>query len=133
MTPAESPRLLTDTLAAVDVDARGAVWKLDPIERDLDANLIALPAGGGIAAHEGPDLDVLVHVVAGAGRLETTDESIDLAPGGLIWLPRRSVRGFTAGPNGLRYLTIHRRRPATALSPTIRRSTDDPAGQRRTT
>ena len=120
MTTAESPRVLTDTRDAVDPAARGAVWKLDATERDLDANLIALPPGDGIAAHEGPDLDVLVHVVAGSGRLDTADSSIDLAPGGLVWLPRRSVRGFTAGPDGLRYLTVHRRRQAPTLNPTIR-------------
>jgi quercetin dioxygenase-like cupin family protein len=115
--PASRPRLLTNTHQAADTGGRGAVWKLDPVERDLDANLIALPPGDGIATHAGPHLDVLIHVVAGSGRLETESDPIDLIPGALVWLPRHSVRGFTAGAEGLRYLTIHRRRQALTLEP----------------
>jgi uncharacterized protein (DUF2249 family) len=40
----------------------------------------------------------------------------DLRPGALIWLPRRSRRQFTAGPDGLRYLTVHQRRQALTLT-----------------
>jgi hypothetical protein len=34
-----------------------------------------------------------------------------------LWLPRRSRRQFTAGPDGLRYLTVHQRRQALVLEP----------------
>jgi hypothetical protein len=44
----------------------------------------------------------------------------DLDPGVLAWLPRRSVRQFSAGPGGLRYLTVHRRRAALVLDPAMR-------------
>jgi hypothetical protein len=37
----------------------GAVWKLQGRDRDLDANIIALPPGGMIETHAGTDLDVL--------------------------------------------------------------------------
>jgi quercetin dioxygenase-like cupin family protein len=118
-TPARAqPRVLINTVAAARADGPGAVWKLAETERDLDANLIVLPAGERIDAHDGPDLDVLVHVVAGSGRLETEAGRIDLSPGALAWLPRRSRRAFTAGPDGLRYLTVHRRRQALTLGPT---------------
>jgi quercetin dioxygenase-like cupin family protein len=94
------------------------VWKLQFRERDLDSNLIALPPGGTIEAHDGPDLDVLIHVLAGSGELTTERGVLDLQPGALLWLPRRSRRRFTAGPEGLRYLTIHQRRQALALGVT---------------
>jgi quercetin dioxygenase-like cupin family protein len=112
------PRILTNTIETASAEGPGAVWKLAESVRDLDANLIALPAGERIDAHEGPDLDVLVHVVAGTGRLETEEGPIVLSPGVLAWLPRRSRRGFAAGPDGLHYLTVHRRRQALTLSPT---------------
>lgn len=112
------PRVLTDTRRAAD--GRGAVWRLEDADRDLDANLVALPPGDGIATHEGGVLDVLIHVVAGSGRLETSAGPVDLSLGALVWLPRRSTRGFAAGPQGLRYLTVHRRRPPTLLQPTTR-------------
>ena len=88
----------------------GAVWRLEPPERDLDANVIALPPGGSIDRHTGPALDVLLHVVAGAGELVTEHGTIALVPGALVWLPRGSRREFRAGDGGLRYLTVHQRR-----------------------
>ncbi|HEY7043581.1 MAG TPA: hypothetical protein VH419_07935, partial [Nocardioidaceae bacterium] len=103
--------------AASEPDVSGAVWKLSMRDRDLDSNVVALPPGGSIEPHVGPDLDVLVHVLGGSGRLTTEADSVDLFAGALLWLPRRSRRGFTAGPNGLRYLTVHRRRQALVLEP----------------
>ena len=56
------PRVLVDTRTIVDGDGRdpdeaGALWKLDVRERDLDSNVVAIPPGGAIDAHAGPDLD----------------------------------------------------------------------------
>ncbi len=108
------PRLLahTDTYAVGGdtEDASGAVWRLEPTERDLDANVIALPAGGSIERHVGPALDVLVHVLSGEGRLLTDGDPVPLTPGALVWLPRGSTREIRAGDRGLRYLTVHQRR-----------------------
>lgn len=91
------------------------MWKLPFRERDLDSNLIALPPAGAIEEHNGPNHDVLIHIVAGSGELITELGVLDLQPGALLWLPRRSRRQFTAGPDGLRYLTIHQRRRALEL------------------
>jgi uncharacterized protein (DUF2249 family) len=80
--------------------------------------IIRLPAQGTIEAHAGPDLDVLIHVLAGSGELTTELDTIALEPGALLWLPRRSRRQFQAGPDGLTYLTVRRRRQALTLSAT---------------
>ena len=116
------PRVLADTaaLGATDrADAAGAgvAWKLQMRERDLDSNVITLAPGAAIGAHYGPDLDVLIHVLSGSGRLATELGAIELRPGALLWLPRRSRREFTAGPDGLMYLTVHQRRQALTLAP----------------
>lgn len=110
------PRQVGDTralgAAPVSPDSGGAVWKLEPAQRQLDANVIQLAPDGRIEAHTGPDLDVLVHVQAGSGRLGTAAGDIELVEGALVWLPRRSYRAITAGADGLRYLSVHPRRPA---------------------
>ncbi|MGO1768467.1 MAG: cupin domain-containing protein [Microbacterium sp.] len=109
---AAAPRVLVNSgeVASDDPRAIGAVWSIGEPERDLDSNLIALPAGEGIGSHAGGDLDVLIHVVSGSGVLTTAQGPVDLAPGDVVWLPRRSRRQFDAGPDGLRYLTVHRRK-----------------------
>jgi uncharacterized protein (DUF2249 family) len=109
-----------DTEEASESDAAGASWKLTMRERDLDANVIVIPPGGTIDAHTGPDLDVLIHIVTGSGQLATERGQLELEAGALVWLPRRSVRQFTAGREGLRYLTVHQRRQALVLNPSSR-------------
>lgn len=110
------PRVLCDTADGTDdPEASGALWKLPMHERDLDSNIIQLPARAGIDAHTGPDIDVLMHVLDGTGRLLTERTTIELYPGALLWLPRHSQRRFIAGINGLRYLTVHRKRQALTI------------------
>jgi uncharacterized protein (DUF2249 family)/quercetin dioxygenase-like cupin family protein len=112
------PRVLADTsaLSTAAADATGVIWKLQMRERDLDSNVIALAPGATIDAHAGPDVDVLIHVLAGSGQLCTEVDTLELRPGSLTWLPRRSRRQFTAGPDGLKYLTVHQRRQALTLT-----------------
>jgi len=89
----------------------GARWALAEPGRQLDANLIHLPAGQRVDTHTEPDLDVVLVVVAGGGTVGTPGAEQTLADGNIVWLPHGSTRNITAGPNGLSYLTIHRRRP----------------------
>jgi quercetin dioxygenase-like cupin family protein len=110
----ELPVVLCDThevVAGADPGTAGALWRLQQGERDLDSNVIQLPPGERIETHTGPEFDVLVHVLHGSGRLGTAAGEVELRAGALVWLPRRSSRSFAAGPDGLRYLTVHRRRP----------------------
>ncbi|WP_343708565.1 DUF2249 domain-containing protein [Mycobacterium sp.] len=117
------PRVLANTAdIAAEPDVVGAVWKLEVRERDLDSNVIALAPGGGIDLHNGAEVDVLIHVLSGSGRLTTEQGAIDLVPGALLWLPKRSLRQFTAGRDGLRYLTVHQKREILPLTPTVRQA-----------
>ncbi|MGO1566869.1 MAG: cupin domain-containing protein [Brachybacterium sp.] len=102
--------ILTNTAAQPDEPARGAVWSIAEPDRELDSNLIRLPAGDSIPAHTGAEVDTLIHVVSGHGVLVTDAGEEPLRPGDLALLPRRTVRGFRAGEDGLEYLTVHRRR-----------------------
>jgi quercetin dioxygenase-like cupin family protein len=106
-------RVLVDVHDLVDDSPipSGARWTLTEPGRQLDANLIHLPAGQRVDTHTEPDLDVVLVVVAGGGIVGTPDVAQELADGNVVWLPRGSTRNVTAGKNGLSYLTIHRRRP----------------------
>lgn len=116
------PQVLVNT-ATVEPEpgASGAVWHLPMNTRDLDSNIIRLPAHAAIDTHFGPDIDVLIHVIDGSGQLTTELDTLELTPGALVWLPRRSRRQFNAGADGLNYLTVHQRRKALALGATARR------------
>jgi uncharacterized protein (DUF2249 family)/quercetin dioxygenase-like cupin family protein len=123
LTSTPLPRILANTNdLASEPDATGAVWKLQARESDLDSNVIALPPDGGIDSHFGPNLDVLIHILSGSGRLTTEMGTVDLSPGAVVWLPRLSRRQFAAGPEGLQYLTVHRRRQSLVLEAPVRKA-----------
>ncbi|GGV40939.1 hypothetical protein GCM10010293_46540 [Streptomyces griseoflavus] len=108
------PRILCDTaeLAAGAGDASaGALWRLAESGRQLDANVVHLPAEHRVDTHREPELDVLLLVLDGSGTLTAPDGPHALAGGTLTWLPHGSTRSIAAGPDGLTYLTVHRRRP----------------------
>ncbi|MYV61309.1 cupin domain-containing protein, partial [Streptomyces sp. SID4931] len=113
-----APRVLAvidDLLSAAAPGERGALWHLAEPGRELDANLVRLPPGAEVGEHQEDVLDVLLVVLEGAGRLAAGGQVLVLAPGTVLWLPRTSRRALAAGPDGLAYLTVHRRRPGLAI------------------
>ncbi|MEU5205224.1 AraC family ligand binding domain-containing protein [Streptomyces pseudogriseolus] len=112
------PRILCDTAAlaaAAGDDRAGALWRLAESGRQLDANVVRLPPGHRVDTHREPDLDVLLLVLAGHGTLTAPDGEHPLPTGTLTWLPHGSTRSLAAGPDGLTYLTVHRRRPGMTI------------------
>jgi len=121
------PRVVADSSVLAEQGASGAtgaVFSLRMRRRDLDSNVVALGPSGQIDEHAGPEVDVLIHVISGAGQLRTEVGAVDLTPGAVLWLPKRSHRAFQAGPEGLTYLTVHQRRQSLVLH------TSPPAGAR---
>ncbi|MFD3652425.1 hypothetical protein ACTU45_31010 [Streptomyces sp. 24-1644] len=109
--------VLDGVLASLAPGDRGSVWQLAEPGRELDANLVHLPADAEVAEHQEDTLDVLLVVLAGSGRLTTgRDTALDLTPTTVTWLPRTSRRSLAAGPAGLSYLTVHRRRPGLSIT-----------------
>lgn len=99
----------------------GAVWSL-PHGGDLDANLVRLRAGDVIDTHVNDDVDVLVYVQSGGGDLTVDDDEHHLRSDVLVLIPRGARRRITAGPTGMYYLSVHRRRsPLTITSGSTRR------------
>ena len=119
-TSAALPRKLGNTteLTAAPTDAADVAWKLELRDRHLDSNLIRLAPGGVIGEHKGGEVDVLVHVLAGSGTVGTEGDKVAVTAGDLLWLPRFSQRSFTAGADGLSYLTVHtHREPSLTIEP----------------
>jgi len=111
-------RLLADldwVLAQSAPSSAGAVWRLQEPERQLDANLVRLPADERIELHREPDVDVLLLPLAGGGTLHTDNGQEPLVPHALMWLPRGSRRALVAGPEGLAYVTVHRKRAGLSI------------------
>jgi quercetin dioxygenase-like cupin family protein len=102
-------------LTAVTGDA-GPLWGMQ--SEQLNATLLAWPPGGGVAAHVNDELEVLVLVLDGSARVTLDGCEHDLAVGRLLLVPRGSTRSIAAGPAGVRYLSVHRRRAP--LMPTAR-------------
>jgi hypothetical protein len=122
--PQPGPRILVNTrgrLADAERDGlAGAVWRIAEAPRDLDANVIRLPAGDRIDAPDGADLDVLVLVLDGGGDLHNATGSQAITTGDVCWLPAHAGRSIVAGAAGLAYLSVHRRRPPRGISPASR-------------
>ncbi|MGW2371112.1 MULTISPECIES: cupin domain-containing protein [Kitasatospora] len=121
MTPDPGPGVLThleSLLQQAPADRGGALWRLREEGRQLDANIVRLPANAEVTGHVEPDLDVLVQVLDGSGELETASGRQALTPGCTAWLPHGARRAVSAGPDGLVYLTVHRRRPGLSIRST---------------
>jgi mannose-6-phosphate isomerase-like protein (cupin superfamily) len=97
-------------LAAIDTAGpSGAVWSL-PHGGDLDANLVRLGPGDGVGVHVNDEVDALLLVRSGQGELVVDGAVRELRPDVLALVPRGAPRSLRAGPAGLTYLSIHRRR-----------------------
>ena len=113
----ETPRVLAgldERLARAAAGQGGALWRLAEPGRQLDANLVRLAPGAEVAEHVEGDLDVLLVVVAGSGRLGGAEPG-ELRADTVAWLPRGARRSLHAGPQGLACLTVHRRRPGLSI------------------
>lgn len=118
------PRIVADTnTLSQTVGSAGSIWQLEPGARDLDANIIALQPHDEISMHIGAELDVLILVLEGSGELHTELPVIQLKQGSLVWLPRKSQRRFVAHSQGLRYFSVHQRKPALNISTAPHRTT----------
>lgn len=87
----------------------GAIWSL-PHGGDLDANLVRLDPGAGIGEHVNDHVDVLVFVQSGSGHLTIDHTSHQLGPDHVALIPTGARRTVVAGPRGITYLSVHRRR-----------------------
>ena len=103
---------VVDLLAA---DGPGPVWGCE--SEELNATALAWPEGGGAEEHVNAERDVLVVGVAGSGKIVLDGEEHPLGAGTAVLVERGRARRIEAGPAGLRYLTVHRRRGGLQVAP----------------
>ena len=95
------------------LDGRGPAW--GTASEDLNATLLVWRAGEGQPEHVNEGRDVAVVVLGGSGTLFVDGMEHVLAAGTLAIVPRGAARSIVAGPEGLRCLTVHRRRGGLGL------------------
>jgi uncharacterized cupin superfamily protein len=99
------PESVVDLLAC---GGTGPVWGMS--SDDLNATLLAWPPGHEVSEHTNSELEVLIAVLEGGGIAVVDGRRHALGPGSLLLVDTGASRSILAGPNGVRYLSIHRRR-----------------------
>ena len=107
---------LIERLAAAALDGAaappmtgGPVW--GEASEDLNATLLTWAEGAGTPEHVNDERDVLIFVVDGSAAVEIDGDARELAPGDRLIVTKGSRRRITAGRGGVRYLSVHLRRP----------------------
>ena len=101
--------LVADLRARLNEPGDGVHWTLEP-DSEMNVNLVRLDPGHLMAEHVNDDVDVLVVVLAGGGHIVLGTRTVPLHPNGVAHVPKGLRRSIEAGPDGLTYLTVHRRR-----------------------
>lgn len=108
--PISSPTVVPlDERLRTDPNGDGVHWTLEG-DGDLNVNLVHLDPGSGVETHGNREVDVVVIVLEGNGRLCLDGTDHALAPNVLAVIPKGTERSISAGLDGLSYLTVHRRR-----------------------
>jgi quercetin dioxygenase-like cupin family protein len=105
--PELQARLRNELEAAASDRSRGAALASD----ELNATRLSWKAGAGPPEHVNEERDVLVVVFDGSATLSIDGEERELARGESAIVAMGSWSKITAGGGGVRYLSVHRRRP----------------------
>jgi quercetin dioxygenase-like cupin family protein len=104
--------------AVVDLlrpDGTGPLWGM--ASSDLNATLLAWPAGHEVAEHTNAELDVFLIVLQGGGAAAVDQRQLVLSPGDALLIEKGRSRAIRAGSEGIRYLSVHRRKGALQVEP----------------
>lgn len=96
------------------LEGTGPVWGTET--EDLNATLVAWPPGGGPSEHVNRERDVLLVVLAGSATVTVDGEAHVVDAGKVITIEKGSARVIAAGPDGVRYVSVHVRRAPLQIS-----------------
>jgi mannose-6-phosphate isomerase-like protein (cupin superfamily) len=110
-------RLVSDRLdqAMAMLGGGGPVW--GEASEDLNATLLEWSEGAGTPEHVNDERDVLVFVVDGSATVTIDGDDRELAAGEAVIVPKGRRRSIGAGRGGVRYLSVHLRRPPLQIRP----------------
>jgi mannose-6-phosphate isomerase-like protein (cupin superfamily)/hemerythrin len=103
------PRRRDEVAPAAPPESRGAAGGLASDE--LNVTPLSWQAGTGPPEHVNEERDVLIVVLDGSATLSIDGDERELARGDAAIVAKGRMRKITAGRGGVRYLSIHRRRP----------------------
>ncbi len=104
-----------DLSGLTESGSSGAVWSLRH-GGDLDANVVWLRPDDTIDEHVNDEVDVLVVVWSGEGELTSDGRPVALRPGVVVQIERGARRSVVASPDGVTYLSVHRRRDGLSIT-----------------
>jgi quercetin dioxygenase-like cupin family protein len=105
--------------AAVDLlggTGTGLLWGM--ASSDLNATLLAWPPGHELVEDANSELDVLLIVLEGGGVATVDEQEHALVPGSALLVQKGSSRAIRAGAEGVRYISVHRRRAPLQITQT---------------
>lgn len=100
-----SPEAVVDLFAP---RGRGPLWGTET--EDLNATVLAWDVGDGSPEHVNEERDVLILVLAGSARITIDGVAHEVRSGEAVCVDKGKTRQIVAGPEGVRYLSVHRRR-----------------------
>jgi quercetin dioxygenase-like cupin family protein/iron-sulfur cluster repair protein YtfE (RIC family) len=93
----------------------GPLWGAESDE--LNATLLSWRAGEGPREHVNTERDVAVVVLAGSATVSIDGEPHPVRAGEALIVEKGRRRSIAAGPEGVRYLSVHRRRGPLQIAP----------------
>jgi quercetin dioxygenase-like cupin family protein len=93
----------------------GPLWGTET--EDVDATLLAWPAGAGPDEHVNDERDVVLVVLAGSATVALDGEPHVVHAGQTLIVEKGRRRSVSAGPDGVRYLSVHVRRGPLQIAP----------------
>ncbi len=104
-----SPEPAPPVVDLLALDGLGPVW--GTATDDLNATVLVWPAGEGPSEHVNAERDVVLVVLEGSATVAIDGEPHVVRAGAALVIEKGRTRSIAAGPRGVRYLTVHRRRP----------------------
>jgi quercetin dioxygenase-like cupin family protein len=92
----------------------GPVW--GTATDDLNATILEWPPRRGPAEHVNGERDVVVVVTEGMLLAEVDGKTREVAAGEVLVLLKGSRRRLTAGADGVRYVSVHRKRDGLTIA-----------------
>ena len=86
----------------------GPLWGM--ASNDLNATLLVWPPGHELVEDTNSELDVFLIVLEGGGVATVDEQEHALVPGSALLVQKGSSRAIRAGAEGVRYVSVHRRR-----------------------
>jgi mannose-6-phosphate isomerase-like protein (cupin superfamily) len=114
-TASDGYRQRVELVDLTTIAGRGPAWGMET--EDLNATLLVWREGEGQPAHVNAERDVAIVALVGSGTLVVDGDEHVLRPGMLAVVPRGARRSVVAGPDGLRCVTVHRRRGGLQITP----------------